>query len=76
MLYGAICRKPARPGAWVGESELCHLHDTRAAAIQCGISRPGVPELVAVKSEAGRQRIYRVVWSLSHTATGRLRKVY
>ena len=72
MFYWAICRKSTRPGGWVDESELCHLHPTRDAAVACGISRRGAPELVAVRAEAGRQRIYRVVYSLSHTAAGRL----
>ena len=72
LLYWAICRKSARPGAWVGGSELCHLHPTRGAAEACGVLRPGAPELVAVRAEADRQRIYRVVYSLSHTAAGRL----
>ena len=71
-LYWAICRIPTRPGAWVGVSDLCHLHQSRGVAIQCGIARPGAPELVAVRAEPGRTLTYRVVYSLSHAVTGRL----
>ena len=73
MLYWAISRKPTRPGAWLGTSDLCHLHPTRVAAERCGIVRPGAPELVAVKVDAYRPRLFRVAYSLSHTAAGRLR---
>ena len=73
MLYWAICRKPARPGALVSRFDLCHLHDACGAAVECGISRPGDPELVAV-TVSDRSRLYRVAWSLSHTADGQLRK--
>ena len=74
MLSWAICRKSARPGALVSRFDLCHVtHATRGAAVACGISRPGDHELVAVKVDADRARLYRVVWSLSHTADGRLR---
>ena len=74
MLSWAICRTSARPGALVSRFDLCHVtHATRGAAVACGISRPGDHELVAVKVDADRARLYRVVWSLSHTADGRLR---
>ena len=73
VLYWGICRTATRPGACIGTSDLCHLHTTRGSAVGCGISRPGDPELVAVRATDAGRRIYRVVYSLSHAAGGRLR---
>ena len=75
-LRWAVCRRRVRPGAWVGESDLCHVtHTNRRGAEACGIRRPGVHELVAVRSDPDRPRLYRVIYALSHAASGRLRPV-
>ena len=71
--WWAVCRDRARPGSRVTRFDLCHLHVERGAAEACGSVRPGVPELVAVERDTNLPRVFRVLWSLSHAAGGRLR---
>ena len=61
-----------RPGDLLTRGDVCHLHDRRAAAEQCGAEHDGIPELL--KLERRSERVYRVVWSLSDAAGGELRR--
>ena len=73
-LRWAICRRRIRPGGLVTRFDLCHVtHTTRRAAEGCGIRTLGAPELVAVRRDADRGQLYRVIVSLSHMASGRVR---
>ena len=65
-------RKRVRPGVIIGRHDICHEHERRQDAEHCGLRRGGVPELVALKRVHGSP-LYRVVYSLSHTAAGRLK---
>lgn len=68
----AISRKPLRPGALVTAGDVCHLHPDRAATERCGALMGGDPDLVRLEKHTAR--VYRVLWSLSDVAGGRLRK--
>ena len=68
----AISPARRRPGELLTRADVCHFHDTRDGAELCGTEHGGVPELV--KLERCSERVYRVVWSLSDTAGGRLRR--
>jgi len=48
------------------------VHADRAAAEQCGVLLRGAPELVRL--DEIRPAVYRVAWSLSSAASGRLRR--
>ena len=61
-----------RPGELLTRGDVCHLHADRDEAEQCGAEQGGAPELV--KLERRSERVYRVVWSLSDTAGGKLRR--
>ena len=49
-----------------------HVHAGRAAAERCGVLLGGAPELVRL--DEVRPAVYRVAWSLSSAASGRLRR--
>ena len=68
----AISRNPLRPGALVTAGDVCHLHPDRAAAERCGALMGGAPDLVGLEKHTAR--VYRVLWSLSDVAGGKLRK--
>ena len=68
----AISRKPLRPGALVTAGDVCHLHPDRAATERCGALMGGDPDLVRLEKHTAR--VYRVLWSLSDMAGGKLRK--
>ena len=66
------CPAPRRPGELLTRGNVCHVHADRAAAEQCGVLLGGAPELVRL--DEVRPAIYRVAWSLSSAASGRLRR--
>lgn len=68
----AISRKPLRPGALVTAGDVCHLHPDRASTERCGALMGGDPDLVRLEKHTAR--VYRVLWSLSDVAGGKLRK--
>lgn len=68
----AISPELCRPGDLLTRADVCHFHDSREEAEQCGADHDGAPELV--KLEQHSDRVYRVVWSLSDTASGKLRR--
>jgi len=68
----AISRKPLRPGALVTAGDVCHLHPDRASTERCGALMGGDPDLVRLEKHTAR--VYRVLWSLSDMAGGKLRK--
>ena len=55
--------------------DVCHLHAERGDAERCGVLLGGTPERTPelVRLEEVRPAVYRVVWSLSTAASGRLR---
>ena len=61
-----------RPGELLTRSDVCHVHADRAAAERCGVLLGGAPELVRL--DKVRPAVYRVAWSLSSAASGRLRR--
>jgi len=69
---GAISRKPLRPGALVTAGDVGHMHPDRASAERCGALMGGDPDLVRLEKHTAR--VYRVLWSLSDVAGGKLRK--
>ena len=68
----AIPPELCRPGDLLTRADVLSLHESRDEAEQCGIEHGRAPELV--KLERRSQRVYRVVWSLSDAAGGRLRR--
>ena len=71
------CPALRRPGEPLTRGDVCHLHADRAAAERCGVLLGGVllgdaPELVRL--DEVRAAVYRVAWSLSSAASGRLRR--
>ena len=67
----AISPELCRPGDLLTRADVYHLCETRAEAEQCGVEFGRAPELV--KLERRSERVYRVVWSRSDAAGGRLR---
>ena len=68
----ATSRYLCRPGDLLTRADVCHFHHSRDEAEDCGAERDGAPELV--KLERRSERVYEVVWSLSDTSGGRLRR--
>ena len=66
------CPAPQRPGELLTRGDVCHVHAGRAAAERCGVLLGGAPELVRL--DEVRPAVYRVAWSLSSAASGRLRR--
>ena len=66
------CPAPRHPGELLTRSDVCHVHADRAAAERCGVLLGGAPELVRL--DKVRPAVYRVAWSLSSVASGRLRR--
>ena len=69
----AISPELCRPGDLLTRADVCHLHESRDEAERCGAEHDGCPELVRLERQS--ERVYRVVWSLSDTASGKLRRV-
>ena len=67
----AVSPVPRKRGEQLTRGDVCHLHTDRGEAERCGLLRGGTPELVRL--DEIRPAVYRVVWSLSHAASGRLR---
>ena len=65
-----VSTAPRKPGDLLTRGDVCHLHMDRAAAERCGLALGGAPELVGLAEV--RPAVYRVAWSLSHMASGRL----
>ena len=61
-----------RPGDLLTRGDVCHLHADRDGAERCGAARPGAPDLVRLEQYS--ERVYRVLWSLSDTSGGELRR--
>ena len=61
---------PRKLGELLTRGDVCHLHAGRDAAERCGLALGGVPELVGLAEV--RPAVYRVAWSLSAAASGRL----
>lgn len=68
----AISPVRRRPGELLTRGDVCHFHYSREEAEQCGVEHAGVPELVRLERRS--ERVYRVVWSLSDTSGGALRR--
>lgn len=68
----AISRTECRLGDLLTRGDVCHLHADRGDAERCGVRLGGAPELVRL--DEVRPAVYRVVWSLSTAASGRLRR--
>ena len=66
------CPARRRPGELLTRGDVCHVHPDRAAAERCGVLLGGAPELVWLDDV--RPAVYRVAWSLSSAASGRLRR--
>ena len=66
------CPSPRRPGELLTRGDLCHVHADHAAAERCGVLLGGAPDLVRL--DGVRPAVYRVEWSLSSAASGRLRR--
>ena len=64
------CPSPWRLGELLTRDDVCHVHADRAAPEQCGVLLDGAPELVRL--DEVRPAVYRVAWSLSSAASGRL----
>ena len=67
----AISPELCRPGDLLTRADVCHFHESQDEAEQCGAGHDGSPELVRLERQS--ERVYRVVWSLSDTAGGKLR---
>ena len=67
----AISTTECRLGELLTHGYGCHLHADRGDAERCGVLLGGTPELVRLNEV--RPAVYRVVWSLSTAASGRLR---
>ena len=61
-----------RPGELLTRGDVCHVHATRDAAERCGAAVEGAPDLVRL--ERCTERVWRVLWSLSDTSGGELRR--
>ncbi len=70
MTWGVSAAR-RRPGELLTRGDVCHVHGTRAAAERCGAAVEGAPDLVRL--ERCTERVWRVLWSLSDTAGGKLR---
>ena len=66
-----ISTTECRLGDLLTRGDVCHLHAERGDAERCGVLLGGTPELVRL--DEVRPAVYRVVWSLSTAASGRLR---
>ena len=62
-----------RPGDLLTLADVCHPHQSRDESAQCGVEHDRAP--VLVKAEWRSERGYRVAWSLSDAAGGRLRRL-
>ena len=67
----AILTTECRIGDLLTRGDVCHLSADRGDAERCGVLLGGTPELVRL--DEIRPAVYRVVWSLSTAASGRLR---
>ena len=65
-----LCPALRRPGELLTRGAVCHVHADRAGAERCGVLLGGAPELVRLHEV--RPAVYRVAWSLSSAASGRL----
>ena len=69
----AVSSVRRRPGDLLTRGDVCHLHGDREDAERCGAAEEGdAPDLV--KLEGQTERVYRVTWSLSAAADGKLRR--
>ena len=66
------CAARRRPGELLTRGDVCHMHADRGEAERCGVLLGGAPELVRL--DEVRPAVYRVAWSLSSAASGRLRR--
>lgn len=66
------CPEPRRLGELLTRGDICHVHADRAEAERCGVLLGDAPELVRL--DQVRPAVYRVAWSLSSAASGRLRR--
>ena len=67
----AVSRTRRRPGDLLTRGDVCHGRADPEEAESCGLEQGGVPELVRLE-EIG-PAVYRVAYSLSVAASGRLR---
>ena len=68
----AISPELRRPGDLLTRADVLSVYGSRGEAEQYGAEHGGVPELVKLKRRS--ERVFEVVWSLSDTAGGRLRR--
>ena len=66
------CAARRRPGELLTRGDVCHVHADRGEAERCGVLLGGAPELLRL--DEVRPAVYRVAWSLSSAASGRLRR--
>ena len=66
------CAARRRLGELLTRGDVCHVHADRGEAERCGVLLGGAPELVRL--DEVRPAVYRVAWSLSSAASGRLRR--
>ena len=66
------CPEPRRLGELLTRGDICHVHADRSEAERCGVLLGDAPELVRL--DQIRPAVYRVAWSLSSAASGRLRR--
>ena len=67
------CPAPRHPGELLTRSDVCHVHADRAAAERCGVLLGGAARAGPARRGPARG-FYRVAWSLSSAASGRLRR--
>lgn len=71
---GAISPELRRPGDLLTLADVCQLlYHSRDESAQCGVEHDRAPELVKVEWRS--ERVYRVAWSLSDAAGGRLKRL-
>ena len=72
MLW-AVTPELCRPGDLLTRADVLSLHESRDEAERYGVEHGRAPELVKLRRRS--ERVFEVVWSLSDTAGGRLRRV-
>ena len=70
--WGMLPGAAARLGEVLTRGDICHVHADRSEAEWCGVLLGDAPELVRL--DQVRPAVYRVAWSLSSAASGRLRR--
>ena len=68
------CPAPRRRGELLTRGDVCHAHADRAEAERCGVLLGGRARAGLVRLDEVRPAVYRVAWSLSSAASGRLRR--